>query len=141
MNDVRDSRGPADPVTGGPDDADPVDQLESPEPDAEAAFERAWAVAILREACEEVETICNADGESDRWLLFRRQVLDGQPYALLVDETGFEPARAAVVVRTISNRVRAALRRLVERDGIHREDIDGELDRIAGMMSGPSSWP
>jgi hypothetical protein len=141
MNDVRDSRGPADPVTGGPDDADPVDQLESPEPDAEAAFERAWAVAILREACEEVETICNADGESDRWLLFRRHVLDGQPYALLVDETGFEPARAAVVVRTISNRVRAALRRLVERDGIHREDIDGELDRIAGMMSGPSSWP
>jgi hypothetical protein len=68
-------------------------------------------------------------------------VLAGQPYALLVDETGFEPARAAVVVRTISNRVRAALRRLVERDGIHREDIDGELDRIAGMMSGPSSWP
>jgi hypothetical protein len=138
MSDMREARGVAERGSG---DEDPIDLLESPEPEAEAAFERAWAVSILREACEEVETICNADGESDRWLLFRRHVLDGQPSALLVDETGFEPARAAVVVRTISNRVRAALRRLVERDGVHHDDIDGELNRIAGMMGNRSPWP
>jgi hypothetical protein len=138
MSDMREARGVAERGSG---DEDPIDLLESPEPEAEAAFERAWAVSILREACEEVETICNADGESDRWLLFRRHVLDGQSYALLVDETGFEPARAAVVVRTISNRVRAALRRLVERDGVHHDDIDGELNRIAGMMGNRSPWP
>jgi hypothetical protein len=138
MSDMREARGVAERGSG---DEDPIDLLESPEPEAEAAFERAWAVSILREACEEVETICNADGESDRWLLFRRHVLDGQPSALLVDETGFEPARAAVVVRTISNRVRAALRRLVERDGVHHDDIDGELNRIAGMMGNRSLWP
>jgi hypothetical protein len=120
---------------------DPLDCLEAPEPDAAAAFERAWAVAILREACEEVETICHADGESDRWLVFRRHVLDGQPYALLVDETGFDPARAAAIVRTISNRVRAALRRLVERDGFHRDDVDEELDRVSALMAERSPWP
>lgn len=131
MNEVREARAFAEPGSG---DDDPIDLLESPEPEAEAAFERAWAVSILREACEEVETICNADGESDRWLLFRRHVLDGQPYALLVDETGFEPARAAVVVRTISNRVRAALRRLILRDGISADDVETELRRIASFI-------
>ncbi len=108
--------------------------LESPEPEAQAAFERAWAISILREACEEVETICNADGEGMMWMLFKRHFLDGVPYALLVDETGFEPARAAVVSRTVANRVRAALRRLIARDGIPPDELDAELARIAAMM-------
>jgi len=131
MGDVREARAAMEPDSG---DDDPIELLESPEPAAEAAFERAWAVSILREACEEVETICNADGESDRWLLFRRHVLDGQPYALLVDETGFEPARAAVVVRTISNRVRATLSRLILRDGISAEEVETELRRVASFI-------
>lgn len=113
---------------------DPLELLESPEPEAEAAFERAWAVSILREACEEVETICNADGEGNMWLLFKRHFLDGQPYALLVDETGFDPARAAVVARTITNRVRAALKRLVVRDGIPEEEIDAEIARVSNLL-------
>jgi hypothetical protein len=68
------------------------------------------------------------------WLLFRRHFLDGQPYALLVDETGYEPARAAVVARTVANRVRAALKRLIVRDGIAADEVDVELQRVAGMM-------
>ena len=113
---------------------DPLELLESPEPEAEAAFERAWAVSILREACEEVETICNADEEGNMWLLFKRHFLDGQPYALLVDETGYEPARAAVVARTVANRVRAALKRLIVRDGIPEEDVEGELVRFSTQL-------
>ena len=113
---------------------DPLELLESPEPEAEAAFERAWAVSILREACEEVETICHADGEDAMWLVFKRHFLDGQPYALLVDETGYEPARAAVVARTVANRVRAALKRLIVRDGIPADEVEGELGRVAGMI-------
>ena len=120
---------------GDASDADPFESLESPEPEAVAAFERAWAVSILREACEEVETICHADGEDAMWLLFRRHFLDGQPYALLVDETGYEPARAAVVARTVANRVRAALKRLIMRDGIPEDEVEGELDRVAALMS------
>lgn len=113
---------------------DPLAALESPEPEAQAAFERAWAISIFREACEEVETICNADGEGAMWLLFRRHFIDGVPYSLLVDETGFEPTRAAVVSRTVANRVRAALRRLIARDGIPPDELDAELSRIAAMM-------
>jgi hypothetical protein len=123
--------------TGRADDVgplDPLEMLESPEPEAVAAFERAWAVSILREACEEVETICNADGEGNMWLLFTRHFLDGQPYALLVDETGYEPARAAVVARTVANRVRAALKRLIVRDGIPEEEIDAEIARVSSLM-------
>lgn len=115
---------------------DPLELLESPEPEAEAAFERAWAVSILREACEEVETICHADGEDRMWLVFRRHFLDGQPYALLVDETGYEPARAAVVARTVANRVRAALKRLIARDGIPEDAVEAELVRIASLVGG-----
>ena len=48
MNEVREARAFAEPGSG---DDDPIDLLESPEPEAEAAFERAWAVSILREAC------------------------------------------------------------------------------------------
>jgi len=113
---------------------DPLELLESPEPEAEAAFERAWAVSILREACEEVETICHADGEGNMWLLFKRHFLDGQPYTLLVDETGYEPARAAVVARTVANRVRAALKRLIVRDGIPEEEAEGELVRFSAQL-------
>ena len=115
---------------------DPLELLESPEPEAEAAFERAWAVSILREACEEVETICHADGQDAMWLVFKRHFLDGQPYALLVDETGYEPARAAVVARTVANRVRAVLKRLIARDGIVEEDLEAELARISALMDG-----
>jgi hypothetical protein len=68
------------------------------------------------------------------WLLFRRHFLDGQPYALLVDETGYEPARAAVVARTVANRVRAALKRLIVRDGIPEDEVEGELDRFSALM-------
>jgi len=124
--------------TRGDDDDDgpfdPLELLESPEPEAEAAFERAWAVSILREACEEVETICHADDEGNMWLLFKRHFLDGQPYALLVDETGYEPARAAVVARTVANRVRAALKRLMVRDGIPEEEVEGELVRFSAQL-------
>ena len=124
------------PTRGEDDDGsiDPLELLESPEPEAEAAFERAWAVSILREACEEVETICNADEEGNMWLLFKRHFLDGQPYALLVDETGYEPARAAVVARTVANRVRAALKRLIMRDGIPEEEVEGELVRFSTQL-------
>jgi hypothetical protein len=70
------------------------------------------------------------------WLVFKRHFLDGQPYALLVDETGYEPARAAVVARTVANRVRAALKRLIVRDGIPEEEVEGEIGRFSAMMQG-----
>jgi hypothetical protein len=68
------------------------------------------------------------------WLLFKRHFLDGQPYTLLVDETGYEPARAAVVARTVANRVRAALKRLIVRDGIPEEEAEGELVRFSAQL-------
>jgi hypothetical protein len=117
-------------------EADPFASLESPEPEAVAAFERAWALATMREACQEVETICNADGEEAMWLVFRRHFLDGVPYVLLVDETGYEPARAAVVARTVANRVRAAIKRLMVLDGIADDELDGELARFSALMDG-----
>ena len=117
-------------------EVDPFASLESPEPEAVAAFERAWALATMREACQEVETICNADGEEAMWLVFRRHFLDGVPYVLLVDETGYEPARAAVVARTVANRVRAAIKRLMVLDGIADDELDGELARFSALMDG-----
>lgn len=119
-------------------DGEPIDLLdwvESPEPEAVIAFERAWALSILREACEEVETICRADGEEAMWVLFRRHFIDGIHYAALVEETGFEPARAAVVARTVANRVRASLRRLISRDGIPADEVEDELRRVATLMA------
>lgn len=116
------------------DDADPFAPLESPEPEAVAAFERAWALSVLREACEEVETVCNADGESDKWLVFRRHFLDGLPYTLLVDESGLEPSAAAAAARVVANRVRAVIRRLIARDGVHPEEVDAEFRRVAGLI-------
>ena len=117
-------------------DADPFASLESPEPEAVVAFERAWALATMREACQEVETICSADGQDAMWLVFRRHFLDGIPYVLLVDETGYEPARAAVVARTVANRVRAAIKRLMVLDGIPEEELEGELSRFTALMEG-----
>ena len=114
---------------------DALERLEAPEPDAEAAFERSWALSVLREACEEVETVCNADGESDKWLVFRRHFLDGVPYTLLVDESGLEPSAAAAAARVVANRVRAVIRRLIARDGVHPEDVDAEFSRVAALIN------
>lgn len=133
---IANARSVASSDEGTDDPSDPLASLESPEPEAQAAFERAWAISIFREACEEVETICNADGEGKMWIVFKRHFLDGLPYALLVDETGYEPTRAAVVARTVANRVRATLRRLIARDGIHADEVEKELARIAALMDG-----
>jgi hypothetical protein len=115
-------------------EADPFASLESPEPEAVAAFERAWALATLREACEEVETICNADGAASAWLVFRRHFFDGLPYSTLVDESGLEPPAAAAAARMVANRVRAAIRRLIARDGVHPDEVDAEFRRVAAIV-------
>ena len=121
----------------GQEPIDSLEQLEAPEPDAQAAFERAWALSILREACQEVETLCGADGESDKWLVFRRHFLDGVPYTLLVDESKLEPPAAAAAARVVANRVRAAIRRLITRDGVHPEEVDAEFRRVAALIDSP----
>jgi hypothetical protein len=42
------------------------------------------------------------------------------------------------VARTVANRVRAALKRLIVRDGIPEEEVEGELGRVAGLIGSNS---
>ena len=53
---------------------------------------------------------------------------------LVAPTAGAEPARAAVVARTVANRVRAALKRLIVRDGIPADEVDRELLRVSKLL-------
>jgi hypothetical protein len=57
------------------------------------------------------------------------------PYTLLVDESGLEPSAAAAAARVVANRVRAVIRRLIARDGVHPEDVDAEFSRVAALIN------
>ena len=56
----------------------------------DAVFEREWARSIVGDACEVVAQVLQREGESQRWVLFCRHVLDGLSYGEVATAHGCE---------------------------------------------------
>jgi hypothetical protein len=83
----------------------------------EAAFDRAWALAILSEACASVETALLAEGRDRAWTVFRRHAIDGRSYIDLESELGLGRQQMADLVRMVTRRLRARMLELLEAEG------------------------
>jgi hypothetical protein len=89
----------------------------SAEPTAEAAFDRAWALAILSEACATVKGALLAEGRDRAWTVFRRHAIDGRSYIDLEGELGIGRQQMADLVRGVTKRIRARMLELLESEG------------------------
>lgn len=107
-----------------------IGALASTEPDPAAAFERAWAKAILAEACAQVEQALVAEGRDRAWRVFRLHALDGVPYRDLEGEFALSRQQMADLVRGVTARLRARVRELLDEEGRFGDDAIDEIVRL-----------
>ena len=102
------------------------------EPSAEAAFDRAWALAILSEACATVEGALLAEGRDRAWTVFRRHAIDGRSYIDLEGELGLGRQQMADLVRGVTKRIRARMLEVLDSEG---GDAAEELRDVIRLVS------
>jgi DNA-directed RNA polymerase specialized sigma24 family protein len=113
------------------DGAEP-ENLVSNTPDAEHAFERAWAFALVEAACRAAYATLDIDGRTRAYDCFHRHFFDGVSYAQLAVECGLSESAVAGEVRLAMRRVRAEAESML-RDEIGTADgraIAAELMRV-----------
>jgi len=106
--------------------------LAAPTPNAERAFERAWALALVEAACRAAHAALAADGRERAYDLFHRHFFDSTGYEQLAAEHRIDG-------RTVASEIRLATRRArVEAEALLRDELgtaDGaaiavELNRV-----------
>ena len=95
--------------------------------DPEQVFDRAAVVAFVSRAVGQAAEACAGEGLEDHWRIFVRHHVDGIPFGEMAGEFGVDAARAAVMARTATRKFNTALRAVLARDGVAREDIDREI--------------
>lgn len=116
--------------------AQPLDGIEhtlagaGPGPDD--LFERAWAQAILTEACTQVEATLVAEGRDRAWRVFRLHSIDGKPYGELEADFGLSRQQMAELVRGVTAKLRARVRELLDEEGLPGE---AGVDEIVRLLS------
>lgn len=106
--------------------------LHAPSPDAERAFERTWALALVEAACRAAHASLAADGRERAYDCFHRHFFDSLGYAQLAAEHGIDETTVASEVRLATRRARAEAEALV-RDEIGTADeraVAAELARV-----------
>ena len=98
--------------------------------DPSEAMDRAFAVSIVRAAMERAAEACEAQGLTPHWHVFLNHFFHGKAYGEFARFFGVDPARAAVMARTASQKFQSALRELVARDGATEEEIDQDLGAL-----------
>ena len=98
-------------------------------------FDRAWAIAMVRDAWTDAARSCEQDGFGDHWRLFIRHHVDKLPYKEFVHEFDVTPSQAAVMVRTATGRFKTAVRDRILMDGVHENDVNDELQRLMEIMA------
>jgi hypothetical protein len=100
----------------------------------ELDFERAWALAVVREATARVEDAMRAEGRGVDFEIFRRHAIDGQPYAIFAREVGRSEQQCAGATRLVAQRVRAALAEVLREEGVAEGELDAEIARVRGVL-------
>lgn len=108
------------------------------EADAERRFERAWARAVVAEACARVRAELASRGDASAWTAFDAHVLQGEAYARILmsrPELKFDSEDAiAVAVRRVGRRVRSELRIVLTDEGVSPGELERELRLVASRL-------
>jgi hypothetical protein len=97
---------------------------------AEDAYNRAWALALLSEACASIEGALLAEGRDRAWMVFRRHALDGASYRDLESELGLGRQQMADLVRSVTKRLRVRVLELLQHEGGDASDDLLEVIRL-----------
>ena len=107
-----------------------LDQREGASASGELDFDRAWALAVVREATARAEAQLGAEGRATEFEIFRRHAIDGQPYAAFAAEVGRSEQQCAGATRLVAQRVRAALAELLREEGVAEPELEDEIARM-----------
>ncbi len=111
------------------------ESVEDETPTPEEQMDRAFAVAIVRQAMEQAYEQCRSEGLGEHWQVFLKHHYQGMTYRALAGACGVSPARAAVMARTVARKFRRSLRELLARDGAGPDEIDRELESLLEITS------
>jgi hypothetical protein len=126
--------GGASSSTGAEDALLPVEERT-----AEAAFERAWAIAVLDAAHAQAHAQLSAEGRLDEYDVFRRRVIEGEGYDTIGPSVGMSAQQCAGATRLVSQRMAAALREVLRAEGVRESEMDRtvqDVQRAVGAAGG-----
>ena len=100
-------------------------RLEGEATTAELDFERAWAIAVVREATARAEDELHAEGRTVDFEIFRRHA---------IDELGRSEQQCAGATRLVAQRVRVRVAELLREEGVPEAEIDDEIARVRAAL-------
>jgi hypothetical protein len=123
---------------GGSVEPRELDRREGARASGEIDFDRAWALAVVREATARAEQQLGAEGRSTDFEIFRRHAIDGQPYAAFAADVGRTEQQCAGATRLVAQRVRAALAELLREEGVGEPELEDEIARMHRWLADSS---
>lgn len=102
--------------------------------DAFARFERLWTVNLIRRAMDETSRSCIESGLDEHWEVFRRHHIDGLPFRHIAEQRGESPRRVARMSRTVVEKLRKNIQKLLERDGVDSGAVGEEIGRLLEVL-------
>lgn len=102
--------------------------------DAFARFERLWTVNLIRRAIDETSRSCIESGLHEHWEVFRRHHIDALPFRHIAEQRGESPRRVARMSRTVVERLRRNIQKLLERDGVDSSAVGEEIGRLLEVI-------
>jgi hypothetical protein len=104
------------------------------EQDAELAFERAWALAVLNDAHARAHADLAERGRLEEYEIFRRQVIEGEGYETIAPSLGRTPQQCAGAKRLVTQALREAVRESLRAEGVPESELDAEVARVYGLL-------
>ncbi len=104
-------------------------------PAAEKAFDREYALNVVREALKIAEATCATAGLIEHWYIFVQHQYHERSYEDLSRETDRDVSRLIVMFRTATNHLRNAVRRMVAWEGATDQEIDEEIHRLMEALN------
>ena len=111
-----------------------LDALPSSEPNAERAFDRAWAVTLANEAHVIAQTDADDRGRPDDYVVFRMHVMDRMEYDAIAAAIGITPSQAKHAAARVGERMRGAVRELLRAEGVRAEELDAEVGKLMRLI-------
>jgi len=98
------------------------------------AFDRAWAEGILERAAQAAERRLNDRGRADAWIIFRRNVIDGERLIDVRNDLGLSEGEAKGRVQLATRHFRDAVSEELMSEGVPASQVAIEAESIVAVF-------
>ena len=116
-----------------------LEQVPSANLTPEQAFELRWAIALLEQVYQRLETEHQQSGKAESFALLRSTLAgpgNSAPYAELAGQLGLSEGAVKVAVHRLRQRYRALLREAIAETVAGPEDVEDELRHLLRVVAG-----